>query len=95
MDTLWGLLSGKDNAEQEGPVFPQSTGSVWRLFYQTTSLCCPMFVVLDSAPKPCLTFLPVISTFLSHSLFLPRPPSLHKVVRESHRPLDKSVASMD
>ncbi|KAL4195677.1 hypothetical protein AMTRI_Chr05g65910 [Amborella trichopoda] len=49
MDTLWGLLSGNDNAGQEGSIFPQSTSSVWRLYYQSTSLCCPMFVVLDSA----------------------------------------------
>ncbi|KAL4191788.1 hypothetical protein AMTRI_Chr06g190780 [Amborella trichopoda] len=104
MDTLWGLLSGNDNAGHEGP----------RLYYQTTSLCCPMFVVLGSAlecPKTPFGLSSCHFYFsLSLSLSLSAQSSLspqtcglklhnHKhlaiLIRESHSPLDKSVASMD
>ncbi|KAL4203093.1 hypothetical protein AMTRI_Chr02g224530 [Amborella trichopoda] len=114
MDTLWELLSGNDNAGQEGPVFPQSTSSVWRLYYQTTSLCCPMFIVLDSArecPKTPfdLSFchfyfsLSLSLSLSAQSSFSPQSCGLklynHRhlaiLIRESHSPLDKSVASMD
>ncbi|KAL4191779.1 hypothetical protein AMTRI_Chr07g82350 [Amborella trichopoda] len=99
MDTLWGLLSDNDNAGQEGPVFPQSTSFVRRLYYQTTCLCCPVFVVLDSALECPKTLFDLTSCHfyfsLSLSLSLPRAPSLHKVA-ESHvdlvNPVDFDVA---
>ncbi|KAL4180634.1 hypothetical protein AMTRI_Chr12g266830 [Amborella trichopoda] len=44
--------SGNDNAGQEGQVFPQSTSSVRRLYYQTTSLCYQVFVPDDALECP-------------------------------------------